>query len=283
MGLDSRDYERMLDVATAILHTHQPERLWPWLAEELLESLHGTAAIHKDEEWTENRGTVHAWTSGGVAEVDPRTGRHVRIGLPFPWYMRGDALCLPATGSEILGPAWYDGEAADRAREAFDADDVLGLPVASQDGVVRGFLVYHRAEDFTDRERAYAERIQPLLAGADAQSHRLRRWRSSVSESEERAAEYRLTPREVVVLGLLAEALPAVAIARRLGVSVRTVHKHVQNVYRKLGTSDRVSTILRAQWAGLIASGARTPHDARHPATSFSGHTPHPAIRKTAH
>jgi len=33
---------------------------------------------------------------------------------------------------------------------------------------------------------------------------------------------------------------------------VRTVHKHVESLYRKLGTRDRVSTVLRAQEIGLL-------------------------------
>ena len=71
-----------------------------------------------------------------------------------------------------------------------------------------------------------------------------------------RAREYGLTPRELAVLTLLGEALPAKTIATRLGISVRTVHKHVQNLYRKLGTKDRVETALLARSAGLIMPSA---------------------------
>jgi DNA-binding NarL/FixJ family response regulator len=74
-----------------------------------------------------------------------------------------------------------------------------------------------------------------------------------------------LTPREHAVLTLLADALTAGAIARRLGISKRTVHKHVQNLYRKLGTSDRLSAVLYAHAHGLLppdrvsAPGRRLP------------------------
>jgi DNA-binding CsgD family transcriptional regulator len=68
----------------------------------------------------------------------------------------------------------------------------------------------------------------------------------------ESASEYRLTPREHTVLALLAEALTADAIARRLGISPRTVHHHVEHIYRKLGTADRLSAVLRAQADGLL-------------------------------
>jgi DNA-binding CsgD family transcriptional regulator len=68
----------------------------------------------------------------------------------------------------------------------------------------------------------------------------------------QRAAELRITPREATVLMLLADGLTAAAIARRLSISPHTVTKHQENTYRKLGTSDRLTTILRAQEFGLV-------------------------------
>jgi len=263
MYLDSRDYERMLDLAASILREEDPQRLWPVLAEELLSTLGATVVIHKDEQWTADRGLVRAWDSHGAVTVDAAARRNVRDGLPFHQRLPTSELWRPVTGRELVGEAWRDTEAADIARHSFDADDVLGLPLAHDDGVLRGFLIYHRAADFTRREREYAERIQPLLAGAEAHYQQLKRWRRSLPEPAE---GHGLTAREITVLSLLAEALPATAVGRRLGVSVRTVHKHVENLYRKLGTRDRLSTVLRAQRLGLIADGARTPQDARHPA-----------------
>jgi DNA-binding NarL/FixJ family response regulator len=55
-----------------------------------------------------------------------------------------------------------------------------------------------------------------------------------------------------MVLQLLAEGLPAKVIARRLGVATRTVSKHLENMYRKLGTSDRLTTVLTAQRQHLV-------------------------------
>ena len=64
--------------------------------------------------------------------------------------------------------------------------------------------------------------------------------------------EARLTGRELTVLPLLAEGLTAAAIGRRLGISTRTVHKHLEHVYAKLGTADRLTTVLRARQMGLL-------------------------------
>ena len=67
------------------------------------------------------------------------------------------------------------------------------------------------------------------------------------------AQDFRLTPRELTVLGLLVEGLTAGAIARRLTIGERTVQKHLEHAYTKLGVGDRLSAVLRAQHLGLIA------------------------------
>jgi len=72
---------------------------------------------------------------------------------------------------------------------------------------------------------------------------------------EQRAAELGLTPRELTVLTLLAEGMTAAAIARRLTISPRTVNKHQENLYRKLATTDRLTTVLLAQDLGLVHRG----------------------------
>jgi DNA-binding NarL/FixJ family response regulator len=65
-----------------------------------------------------------------------------------------------------------------------------------------------------------------------------------------------LTPRELTVLTLMAEGLTAAAIARRLGISPRTITKHQENLYRKLGTSDRLGAVLRGLDLGVISREA---------------------------
>lgn len=60
-----------------------------------------------------------------------------------------------------------------------------------------------------------------------------------------------LTEREHEVLILVARGLDNGAIARRLGVSGKTVRNHVSNVITKLHVADRSAAILRAREAGL--------------------------------
>jgi DNA-binding NarL/FixJ family response regulator len=60
-----------------------------------------------------------------------------------------------------------------------------------------------------------------------------------------------LTDREREVLTLIAEYQTNVEIARRLGLSEKTVRNHVSNVFSKLQVVDRGQAIMRAREAGL--------------------------------
>ena len=61
-----------------------------------------------------------------------------------------------------------------------------------------------------------------------------------------------LTARELRVLELVGLGLTSRAVARRLDISERTVQKHLEHVYVKLGCRDRVSAVLRVRDAGLL-------------------------------
>jgi DNA-binding NarL/FixJ family response regulator len=81
------------------------------------------------------------------------------------------------------------------------------------------------------------------------------------AELERRAAApgpVGLTGRQRQVLALLGDGLTVQAIARRLCLSPRTVGKHLERMYRRLGTSDRLSTVLQAQRFGLLGDGRPT-------------------------
>jgi DNA-binding NarL/FixJ family response regulator len=66
-----------------------------------------------------------------------------------------------------------------------------------------------------------------------------------------------LTEREHEVLALLAAGRDNAAVARRLGVSSKTVRNHVSNIVTKLQVADRSGAIIRARDAGL--GGAAGP------------------------
>lgn len=79
-----------------------------------------------------------------------------------------------------------------------------------------------------------------------------------------------LTPREVEVLSLIAAGLTSGAIGRELQLSVRTVERHISNIYAKLNIRTRVQAAAYALDRGLVS-----PHQAlsssRHLASPGNG------------
>lgn len=61
-----------------------------------------------------------------------------------------------------------------------------------------------------------------------------------------------LTPREREVLEHVMRGSTATRIGRDMGISAKTVTKHLENAYRKLGASNRVSAVLLAKQHGVI-------------------------------
>jgi DNA-binding CsgD family transcriptional regulator len=125
----------------------------------------------------------------------------------------------------------------------------------------RAFVLAKPREDFSDDELLLARRIQPMLALLERQRALLRRRPEPMSTAG-------LTGRELAVLGLLAQGCTAEAIAGRLGISPRTVHKHLEHLYRKLGVRDRLGAVLVATEAAVLPATqlARSKEGDRPPA-----------------
>jgi two-component system nitrate/nitrite response regulator NarL len=74
-----------------------------------------------------------------------------------------------------------------------------------------------------------------------------------LSVREQSAPQAEVTPRELQVLGLMAEGMPNKTIAARLGISEHTVKFHVNALLNKLGAHSRTEAVTRATRMGLIA------------------------------
>jgi DNA-binding CsgD family transcriptional regulator len=108
------------------------------------------------------------------------------------------------------------------------------------------FMVNRPDPDFTDDELRVCVRLQPALVALYL--------RLTLAEDSPGPASVALTRRERAVLGYLADGLTAEAIARRLPASPATVRKHLQNLYAKLGASDRLGAVVRALDLGLLTA-----------------------------
>lgn len=263
----------MFDLAVSVLEGDQP----PWqlacveLSGFLGTSLTGTfevqwpsglmkSSLLDDGKWT---GEL-PWTPGDI--VAHPLVRHVAL--------HGDL--TPRTTDEVVDECgWYSSPAYAAARDAFDgAFAQVLVPLRTGSGIVRYLGAARPGRTFNDRERAYVQRVQPLLLGMDRQEQELRRLRSPAGptspeggggpgldvtpDHERRAAEAGITPRQLVVLALVAEGLTAVAAARRLGISPRTFTKHQEKLYRALGAPDRLTAVLTAQRLGILPEPAHS-------------------------
>ncbi|MEU6668423.1 LuxR C-terminal-related transcriptional regulator [Streptomyces sp. NPDC046727] len=262
MRLD-KAYERMTAVAVAALHEREPARLWPMLAGTLADVCGGETVIHKLDDWSESRGTIGSVPDAAAMELarlgDADLGL-LRAGYPLAGHYAAGTDRTPVTAQRVVGRTWPDSRTARLLGEVLGVDHVLGVPLPRSTAPITGCLVYRAGTDFTDDHLVAAERTQPLLVAVERQRQLLDEWRRALGPAgapDQRAADRALTPRETAVLLLLTDALTADAIGRRLGISVRTVHKHIENIYRKLGTRDRVGTVLRAQRLGLVPTPGR--------------------------
>ncbi len=123
---------------------------------------------------------------------------------------------------------------------------------------------------FSDRERI----VQALDAGAvgyllkDAEPDELHAAVQAAARGEapltpraaaallahrrDRPAEIELTPREREVLGLVVDGLANKQIARRMGISEKTVKGHLTNLFQRIGVADRTQAALWAERTGAL-------------------------------
>jgi DNA-binding CsgD family transcriptional regulator len=101
-----------------------------------------------------------------------------------------------------------------------------------------GWVFNRVSADFLPAEVERATRLQGALVALDR-----------YARSTPRTSLVALTEREREILTLLARGDTAFAIGRALAISERTVRKHLENAYRKLGARDRLTAV---RLAGLL-------------------------------
>jgi DNA-binding CsgD family transcriptional regulator len=130
----------------------------------------------------------------------------------------------------------------------------MAVTIPSAPGLVIGVAFNRSRRDFSERDRALLEAIRPHLA----QAYRNVAERANLAERALVAQEAALTAREHEVLVLVADGRTNPEIADRLSVSPRTVQKHLEHVYEKLGVSTRTAAAMKLNGFGSL-SQARSP------------------------
>ena len=109
-------------------------------------------------------------------------------------------------------------------------DHAIALPIYVRDGLLVSFVLNRTRRDFTERERALLEVLRPHLA-------KIYQRISTVGQ---------LTARETEVLRWVAAGKSNAQIGAILRISARTVQKHLQNIYDKLGVESRTAAAMRS-------------------------------------
>ncbi len=72
---------------------------------------------------------------------------------------------------------------------------------------------------------------------------------------DEAAAADLLSDRQVQILQLIADGLGTKQVARQLGITQKTVHNHLNAIYRRLDTQSLTHAVLSAVRLGIIDLG----------------------------
>ena len=134
-------------------------------------------------------------------------------------------------------------------------DYQLVVSIPGPHGGMISVALNRRGRDFSDQQREVIDLLRPHLSQAAAIATLL----SQPVPDAPRDAEGRLllTARQTSILQLVAAGHSDRAVARALGVSVRTVHTHLQHIYRALGVRSRTEAIAHVRALSLGASPDR--------------------------
>jgi DNA-binding CsgD family transcriptional regulator len=232
-----------------------PGHLLPDISSLLGSEFAGFAVMNRATGVLSTAVTVRA--SGGQHLNMPRYGRFFRTHPVF----RPESFHtgVPVALSELLGgqslrnlPIYQEFLVPNRARD-------LLIHTLTLDPRHSGFLFIDRSQRrFSERDRAVLQLTAESLRQAIGR-HRRRRVAEAIRRQVVAAHEAAplltsLTRREHEVVERLVSGATNREIAKSLAIAERTVHKHLEQTYRKLGVTNRTSVV------AIVAAAAQPPH-----------------------
>lgn len=153
-------------------------------------------------------------------------------------YVRTPADLSPRRLSDVPARDQQQAAALRLSQEHLGRHQLSMIVNAQSPTVGSGWIVCRESGDFSDEEVELATRVLPVLYLLDQFHQPDLAWVPAAAGPD-------LTARERQVIDLLTTGLTAGAIGRMLGISQRTVSKHIQNAYGKLGIHDRLLVATR--------------------------------------
>jgi len=238
---------------------------------------------------TETEHVVRGFEAGGIDYVVKPIQPQQALARIAAHLRNASMISLARTASEAAAhavivldadgaPVWQTGKAQEWIARYFPGHDGGGraLPARIGDWVARH--IAHAARDRHDSAPLTAPSIAPLTTACGGNELEIRFSRGERSgdlllllnenaqtDAAPLADQYQLTPREAEVLSWLAKGKTNRDIAEILGMSPRTVNKHLEHIYIKMGVETRAAAAaLTAGHRGQQAQEAAHPtlHDA---------------------
>lgn len=119
----------------------------------------------------------------------------------------------------------------------------LAVTVPAPQGGLIAIALNRRGRDFSDEERELLDLLGPHVGQSAGIAALLSQ--PLTAALRDPAGQLLLTPHQSRILQLVADGYQDRAIARALGISIRTVHTHVQHIYRQLGVTSRTEALAR--------------------------------------
>lgn len=157
----------------------------------------------------------------------------------------------------------------ERSLAAMEMEHQLSIVYRQHGPTHRAFVLARGRSDFSDDDLAVASVVRRSLAALDHQVTVVQRMTGAPA-----GTELGLTGRELAVLQLIAEGTTTRRASRELACSPRTVEKHLENAYRRLGVRDRLNAIRVLRAAGVSGAAPAPDHRAVVAPGAYSGPVP---------
>jgi DNA-binding CsgD family transcriptional regulator len=186
----------------------------------------------------------HVWRTGVRYSGEPRARvtpaiveAHARLAYQYPYRPWSPEARRALRWSDLLSRReWHALDLYWEVCRALDGEYELDLWLATPDGVAGGFGFDSFERDFSERDKLVLDTLQP---------HLVRLCRNAAARQRESRWLAALTPREREILLWVARGKSNREIAAVLYLAPGTIRKHLDNVYDKLGVSNRAGAIGR--------------------------------------
>ena len=186
----------------------------------------------------------HVWRTGVRYDGEPRAPvtpaiceAHARLAYQYPYRpWRPEARCALRWSDLLSRREWHALDLYWEVCRPLDGEHELDLWLATPDGVAGGFGFDSFKRDFSERDKLVLDILRP---------HLVQLWRNAAARQRESRSLAGLTAREREILRWVARGKSNREIAAVLYLAPGTIRKHLDNVYAKLGVSNRAGAVGR--------------------------------------